>query len=89
MNILYMSLKEMMNDKYKFEIPMSLYDINNTSNKNLILENMVEIIKQNGPIFLLGYPTNTITMLMLKVYHENIVRIMNSENPIDILMFMT
>jgi hypothetical protein len=90
MNILYMSsLKEMMNDKYKFEIPMSLYDINNTSNKNIILENMVEIIKQNGNIFLLGYPTNTITMLMLKVYHENIVRIMNSENPIDILMFMT
>lgn len=80
----------MMDEKYKFEIPMSLYDINNTLSKNLILENMVDIIKQKGNIFLLGYPTNTITILMLKVYHENIVRIMNNVNlSINTLMFMT
>lgn len=84
------TLKEKMDERYKFEIPMSLYDMDNTTNRNLILESMVEMIKKNGNIFLLGYPTNTITMLMLKVYHENIVRVMNNSNlGIITLMFMT
>ena len=86
----YKMLLKKMDEKYKFEIPMSLYDINNDLSENLILENMVYIIKKKGNIFLLGYPSKTITMLMLKVYHENIVRIMNNVNPPkDILMFMT
>ena len=85
-----LTLKEQMDERYKFELPMSLYDIDNTSSRNLALDTMVEMIKKNGNIFLLGYPTNTITMLMLKVYHENIVRVINNSNlGVITLMFMT
>jgi len=85
-----MSTKEIIDNKNQYEIPMSLYDINNTLDKNFILNNMVDIIKKNGNIFLLGYPTNNITMLMLKIYHENIVRIMNNKDLVKTsLMFMT
>lgn len=66
-----------------------MYDITNSNNKNLVLDAMVDIIKKNGNIFLLGYPTTNIIMLMLKLYHENIVRIINSAPPIIPLMFMT
>ena len=45
-SVLLYVIKKMMDEKYKFEIPMSLYDINNTLGKNLILENRVDIIKQ-------------------------------------------
>lgn len=73
-----MSNKTILDDKFRFQLPMAMYDTTNSNNKNLILETMVSVIKKNGNIFLLGYPTTNIIMLMLKLYHENIVRIVNS-----------
>jgi hypothetical protein len=81
------TLKKELDDKYDYKLPMSLYaDDEAGYEKNVILTKMTEIIKKNGNIFLLGYPTNDITMLILKLYHENIVRIVNTSNS---LMFMT
>lgn len=80
-------IKRQLDDKYKYKLPMSLYSIDEYGDeKNVILTKMVEIIKKNGNIFLLGYPTNNITMLILKLYHENVIRIVNTSKP---LMFMT
>lgn len=80
-------LKKQLDDKYDYKLPMALYALDEFGDeKNIILTKMVEIIRKNGNIFLLGYPTNNITMLILKLYHENIVRIVNTSKP---FMFMT
>ena len=75
------------------QLPMSLYNPNDEQDKNKILNEMSKMIKLNGNIFLLGYPSNNITMLILKLYHENIVRV-SKQNKMksttaDVFMFMT
>lgn len=83
--------KEELDAIYNYELPMKLYDTTLVGEKNTVLIDMVNIIKKNGNIFLLGYPTNKITMLILKLYHENIVRIINKPSASTLLplMFMT
>lgn len=72
--------------------PMIMYDQTQT-NSNIVFDPLNKMIKKNGNIFLLGEPSNNITMLILKIYHENMVRCFNklSSTPdmTDPHMFMT
>jgi hypothetical protein len=77
-------------------LPMAMYDATaiDLNKKNILYDMFMGTIKTNGDIFLLGEPTNNITMLIMKLYHENMVRI-HKYKPIeitkigDIFMFMT
>lgn len=72
----------------KFILPMTMYNDTDLENNNHLLNEFNKVIKKIGDIFLLGYPTNDITMLMMKLYHENIVRIQKG-NKTDLVKFMT
>ena len=82
-------LNEELIEKYNEDIPVSFYDVTKPEKEqNQIFNSMRDRMKKVGKMFLFGKPTDNIVNILIKIYHENIVRLLKLKGR-KIPQFMT